>query len=585
MATPTKLILTREDFGATEILIQDDLPETLFSFYETDNVTLLLTGSDAPDVQYEDCSTGEMKRLTVDEPTVISLGYAPKTEAYSVGTFRIIITHYGQSEERYFAVHSKQLEDRSVDEMRKYVNNFCQGLSLNMQKKFQSAFGNDSSLSDRSLLARLQMIKTQFPKILRMINVYVSQPYEELQRKPVLTSKPARFDRAALKWLVSRRIRYNRNLAQPENFMTDKSVPTINNRYNATFKKYLLFWATELQSLQNQLSASLNDIQAQLDVQNRTLQENIRNIDTIADNFKKIVQKNSEATQDNLVYNQNVATEGRQYLQLVSDYLRQLNNVINDSWVAEVNIGSFRYNDNQLPLRIQMLKEFTDQYSGLRHHALRSFASESFFAQKSTSKLFETFCYVMLINILKSMGFTADEPLQLQFNLLARLSTTSRLNFTGANGLKCCLAYDEALSRYPIKNAESGYYAFNSTHACPDFLLSFYTDSQGLIKTLVLDTKWRRFYNIYDEQKETKVMGQLKDYGMLVHYDAKTGRLNRSAIDEVIVLYPSPKETLQPLVTNLITSISVNPTEVMDNTVSYQLLKNELESNLISNRA
>lgn len=194
-----------------------------------------------------------------------------------------------------------------------------------------------------------------------------------------------------------------------------------------------------------------------------------------------------------------------------------------------------------------------------------------------SKKLFETYTYILLMNILSDLGFEINEEETPVGDLMFTLSNQSRLRFEREDGAICDIYYDHHLEKISSRTNQTGYYSFNSRHSKPDFLLSFTNRNNDSIKAMVIDSKWRSLFNIYNEEDDTEVMLNLRDYSMFLYFDASKEQMNRTVIDKVIAVYPDNDEMITDLLFGKITAVGLDICDSIEDTKSYEYLEKQIE--------
>ena len=160
---------------------------------------------------------------------------------------------------------------------------------------------------------------------------------------------------------------------------------------------------------------------------------------------------------------------------------------------------------------------------------------------KKTPLLYEYYIVVLLIDILKEIGFEWIEGWIADFEqdniCFGDLSAGTKMIF-GNHKYKIEVKYDDEVKREITK--ENDFICGAAINRRPDILIAIYQKSGKILNAMVIEVKCRKTRYIYNEKEDTEVIQQLKNYYSLAYYDKskKRNNLNRSIISKILVTYP-----------------------------------------------
>lgn len=567
-----------------DVYIIDDsnADETIFKFAETDNVYLSFCyDNNECLVEYEDFDSGEMTEAPSNERIHFSSGN-DDTGAYVAGFFTIKVTSNNKIRNYLFLVEPKNLEYQNVLNLRTYVNSFYNGLSLDLQKK-RKVGDTASEEINSNIFVNYTYLSDNFSSIMNHINNYINAKYEEPIKLKSLTRKPKKFGPESAKWLAKKGLSYNNDSDELSTVLVNKTHFTINNTQNRIFKSELLFWDGELKSIMDAITDYYHSLEEKLnlfkqDIINAEEHYNIVQTQrTISERIKKEEFNNIKHKKDELSNLESIVDDYRNRIRNINHFRTSLENAEYNTWVKNVNIEnvSFSYATNK---RLIMLRELKDNYLGLKRRAGSGNGIKriNYFSEKSTPKLFETYCYVLLIRLLKSKGFEFSDDLFTK-DLMFVLSNSSVITMHNEN-LYCDIIYDTEVRRSNAEFLENGYCTINSHHNKPDFILSFYEEKGKPLHTIITEVKWRSLKNIYNEIEDTDVVANLKDYYNFGYRDIKTNRTNRAVVSKVIVIYPDSKENYTEIQDDDIVAVGLSINSEIERTIGYNRITDIIDN-------
>ena len=570
----------RIDDGYDDFYLNLEGENALFNIEETDNISLILEFSPLEyQIEIESASNGEMAKVLTGKE--FDLHFWDEDNVYFPGYFDIYITHRGQKKRYYFCVHPKTLELENVLYLRNYVNDYYDGMSLDLDKQRKMKVVFDDQNSSSSDFTSYNFMLANYSDVINYMNRYVKGRYEQLVKKDVVSAKINKISAKSMKWLVQKGHTKNVDLNNPGVMLTSKTVFTLDNEQNRIFKSFVVFWDGELNNLLHHFleyqKKAANNI-AKLEEELKDLyaeRDTIEPIKTIPFYVKKRVYEKIDEAKNTIESLKKIFDEYTVRYDKIRHFKMFTENIRHNTWINAIEVDENYTHKKVSSKELLLIKEIRDRYLGARRRISYGRAQRiDYFAEKSTPKLFETYLYVMLINILKSHGYEIDETVMGISDLMVTLSAQSRIVLSNDDGCKCEIIYDKPLEDAQKEFVESDYCTINSSHNRPDFILSFRSPEGEIIDSIVFEAKWRKLSNIYNEYADTEVLTNLKDYSNLCYYDADIGRVKRGVISKVIALYPDFNENNVSLYGGLISYCGLNICKEIESTRNYALISN-----------
>lgn len=587
MATPISVIKNlhkyenkkRMFYRSIDLYLDLSSERALFDIYESDNISLIFCFSeDEYEIEIETLESGELEKVVPYKE--FDFNFSEEEKAFFPGYFDLYITEKQNNERRryYFTVHPRQENIGKVLYLRSYVNQYYDGLSLDLEKKRKMKVVLDESNYFASSFASYNFIRSHFSNLINYINRYVKQRPDLLIKKETISPKYPKVSAKSVKWLMQKGYTRNQDITKPNELLTKKTAFTLDNEQNRVFKSYIIFWDGELTTMYNNLDRNLKQVSKNIADLKEQIDEDKREKDTIqtkhlAPRVEKQLSGKIKDNEKKLNSLESLKAEYERRFADVKRYKLYIENVRYNSWISKINEEENYTHKRISNKELLLIKEYRDRYIGAKRRV--SYGKNQkidYFAEKSSPKLFETYLYILLINLLKNNGFEIDESQQQIDDLMYVLSSESKMTFLNDDGIRCEIIYDNPIENYNDDFDDSDFCLINSTHNRPDFILAFMDSSNKLTKAIVLDAKWRRLENIYSEYGDTDVMVSLKDYLGIGYYDAAENDIRLNAVSKVLAIYPDPNERNIYALGNRITYCGIKVGEEIETSKNYALL-------------
>lgn len=587
-----KLIIEIRSYDDVKVLSKKEifinsinLGVPLFEFNESDNIFITVEyNSDNFLMKYESIN-GDMVDLVAFETTNISSGRDGSN--YFPGYFSVKIIESKEIHNLLFLVKPKNLGYKNILFLRKYVNEFCNGLSQNLSNVHKGKIEPKGNIMNLNAFEGYLYISDYFPKLINYTNQYLRNRHEESVKIYQLSSSSKRMDGKSARWLSAKGMNKNDNINSPDTLLIRKTKFSIDNVQNRIFKQQLIYWNSELNKIINMFTIYVNDLYARImELENELSEMNIHYTrvekeNTVSKNIKrKVFSKIDRLKEEKEKLLQTVNTYNCNIEEL-NHYKRNLELYIYNSWLK--NVRTINSNvPNLISSRLQFLIDFKNNYTGFKSkYDLEENKQVSMFTEKSSPKLFETFIFILLINLLRNCGFELDDHFFTRLdNLMFWLSEPGFITLK-RNHIYCDIIYDTELRRSSEDFETNGYCTINSQHNRPDFILSFYEKNQKPVYSLVIEAKWRPVINIYNLLEDTDVVINLRDYFQLGYYMIDKRTPDRAIISKVIVVYPDLDEKKLYIQGDEILGIGLYPSEKFNDSQGFLNLKIEI-TNILS---
>lgn len=589
MDIPISLKMTVRDYKDSTIiyssksLLLDLKDNPIFEFYESDNVfTMFNFDSSKMRISYESYDDGKFIDITSNEEFCFSTG-RDETGCYYPGyfSFRVIIDN--EINDCLFYVKPKNLELENILDIRKYVDHFYYGLAEDMAKTRLASNGNKMEQHVPNASENLIFMNERLPMLLNYIDLYLKSDFTVTQKTNVITNSAKKIGNESIKWLVKKGMSKNKNIYNPDRILVSKTVFNSDNSQNRMFKHELLFWNSEVKKVIENLKKFIASESKIIDVSNQTIADLKAKVDAqekVQKVAKSVKQEDRERLKEyigDLELRKKRLQNYQSDLENIVHLKTNIEYILYNTWIGSIRAsdGSFgKVTDNRLKLMIGLKNE----YLGIKKTSEKDKAKNKFeFGKKSTPKLFETYIYTLLLDMLMQDGFEIQNYNFETDDLAVILSDQSMVRLK-KDDLFCDVYYDTELKNSNEKFTSNEFVSVNSKHNRPDFIIAYYRNPDELINAYIVEVKWRAFNNIYNEIGNTDVVQNLIDYfNFGYHVESGKHKTKRGIINKVMVIYPDEEERVTDIQKDEIMAIGMIPSFDIKNSSSYDMLKNEIE--------
>lgn len=587
MDIPISLKMTLRDYQESIVYSSKSLEldlksNPIFEFYESDYVfTVFNFDNKIVQLSYESYDDGKFISIQPGEEFCFSTG-RDETGCYYPGyfCFRIIINN--EITDCLFYVKPKNLELENVLDIRKYVDQFYYGLAQDMSKRRIASGGEKIEQHVPNASENLIFMNERLPMLLNYIDLYLKSDFTVTQKTNVITSSAKKIGNKSIKWLVKKGMTKNKNIYNPDRILVTKTEFNRDNSQNRMFKHELQFWNSEvkkvIQNLKkfivsesriiNDANQSIEDLKTKVDAQEK--------VQKVARSVKIEDRERLKEYISDLDLRKKRLQDYQNDLENITHLKANIEYILYNTWIGSIRAssGSFgKVTDNRLKLMIGLKNE----YLGIKKTSELDKANNRFeFGKKSTPKLFETFIYTLLLDMLIEDGFEIQNYNFETDDLATILSSQSMVRLKKDN-LFCDVYYDKELKNSNEKFTGDEFVSVNSKHNRPDFIIAYYRNPDELINAYVVEVKWRAFNNIYNEVGNTDVVQNLIDYfNFAYHVESGKHKTRRGIINKVMVIYPDEKERITDIQKDEIIAIGMMPSFEIEASKSFAKLKAEI---------
>ena len=553
----------------------------LFSISEPDNVfaTFSFNNEDTR-IFIERYDNGEMMEIISGERFQLSSG-REDLGCYFPGYFSIFIESGNEKEDYLFLVNPANMNYESVLHIRDFINDFYYGLSNDISKLTAGKKEKNIQTHIPNAAEKYNFLLKNLAELVNYADQYSNRQKAELVKQNSITNV-SKINRKSIQWLLTKGMEKNSNIYSPDKILSSKSRLDRDSYENRIFKSELVFWNREIssiiQSSESYVSMLLKRIEElETGISNLsesvTKQEQIRQVNSYVKKSDRCRLEEMEKDRDR--YFEDLNGQKSQLGEL-RKYQRNIVNILYNSWVSEVT-DSIQMRTQVFDYRLKSMIGMRNEYLGISRKIRK--ASDSYvFGEKCTPKLFETYIYVLLIEMLVSEGYEIENYSFEKDNVIPILSNQSRTVLT-KDSRKCVIDYDYELKKSNEKLESDEFVTINSHYNRPDFIVSFFDDGAVIPEAVVVEVKWRPLSIIYNENGDTEIVTKLKDYYSLAyHVEKPKKKTNRGIIQKVFVVYPDIQQRITQIQENEIIGVGLDPTADVCETDSYQELKNQIFS-------
>lgn len=579
MDTQIKCRIQKLSYNELEVYEQsyvvfDETNEYQFELCETDNVYVIFQ-FDPNNVRlyYEPFDSATLKQV---EPGMrIHLTSGREQEGtYFAGYFNLEAYIINKHVVYQFFVKPKNLNYETVVHLRRYVDNFYQGLSSDLSKLRSTQANALKDSNKMNAYSKYLFLEQHLMTLLSYMNQYIAKKYKEPIKKKEISKHPSKMSAASIRYLIQKGHQHNKDLSRPNHVLVEKTRFEVDVVQNQIFKQEMLFWNKEVFEVEEMLEervqyyeSKMQEIQQRITYLNNQLQ--------LFEDEKRISKRTVISYQreiENLQHTLETFTLKHEHVSkskhLMHHFKSNIEYNIYHTWIQEVSTID-QYPKHIKDLRLRLMFDLKQQYNG-KSKQEKQLLNQGTFAKKATPKLFETYIYIVLIRTLMHQGYRFDQDV----NLMETVSNPSMIQLR-KNDLVCKIYYDQSLKRSNDPTIESEYVTINSMHNSPDFILSF-ENEEGIQDAIVIEVKWRPLQNIYNELEDTSVVDHLKDYYNLGYHKQGVNKTQRAMIRKVIVVYPDEQERFVPIQFDEIVGVGLLPSEDFVSSNGYRLLNDAI---------
>lgn len=482
--------------------------------------------------------------------------------------------------------------------LREFLNSYLSGLAMNiyMYRK-TNKFKKNTSLPP-NIYIRYLYIQKNAEMLINNIKQIVNNPLTDLKKKYKESYYATNFDNKSQKWLVTKGILKNTNIYVPElvyskHAMVDIDIPE--NRWVKKIIKSIIYFIFNIE----------NKIQIQIKQKENNIEEKKKRVDELKKQFEFLKQsinagegRKYEIKTDirYTIEDIKVVEKKHKLLHMKLLKIRKLKALL-ISFNKETWLEQICQEEQMVEPTIKLFKDYRyfmlyNFYRDIENlDMMESKFKDIRFSYKDTPTLFEYYAVLLVIEILRDIGFDwikgwlADSMFVVTHSVT--LPTEEPFIFLSENkNIRIELYYEKEIRPdSEVMNANmSDFIRGSLRHYKPDILLATFDNSTNeLLTSMIIEVKCYKSRYLVMEEKNipSRVIEQVRDYSRIEYYDIKKQRKNRAneAIDKVVVVYPRqnfPEEYPYDDRDIKFIQIEANDKEVYKH-YGYNELRNEIE--------
>lgn len=496
-------------------------------------------------------------------------------------------TQYGIYHGMYTIRGSNFDEDR-LFYLRKYLEQKISGLSYNLVTRRFGAY-IDEGHSSVHILNVYRHIQASYKKITYVLESIINTPSEHIIQQYSNRSMSKKPDIKSQRWLAKKGGISNFNLDRPESYYERHAVLTTDTIENQWLKWFLIFLKRNIKGLEKgyrvRYELQLNKINSAKIRLNQINNNIVRyDISLVKYGNEKVVRQLKSERDSFIRTIKQLEDESRKITQEitnVSKIISMFSRYLEDSWLKDIKHIPVFKTPPTFVIREKRYSVLYRLYKDINLHMNRNSSNrQSTYPYNRSSKLMEVYSICLIIDVFNEIGFNwetgwlADHT---QERYIGELLTGEHMSFF-KDGYQIDLVYDQELPRR-LDEGEYGFIA--NIHNRPDIRLDLYDSSGKLIKTLIVEVKYRKYRYLWNTQfnRETDDFIQISDYNRIL-YRCPIEKRRTSKIDKVITLYPkqSSGTVYEHKHDGSVTFIQIEPTDPdqKEEAFGYGYLKKEI---------
>lgn len=473
------------------------------------------------------------------------------------GEYPFKIVASSESYEAFYRIKPKNLTSEVMLNLRLYLERKIQGLSYNIMRERSGLYLKGISMSN-TIFHIYTELRKQYPYIHRYLEDIKENPIQDIEKVYKEREGSVRPDNKSLRWLTKKGTTKNLHEAMP-NVTYEKhsklTKDTIENHWMIEIVSFLRKSLVKIEAIfidgifhsKRSINVKMNEI--------RKINEDISNS---ANNhiFKQHTSQQKEKRaglereindlKENL---KNLATSHGEVRKMMNTFIRYQE----IPWVKTL----LKHHEKPVKLTTRLIKNkkyvfMYRFYKDINHMLFKkpSFA-ESSFPHKKTSKLFEYYSLLLVIDVLNQYGYRWTSGWIADYTnqslKIGDLRENTILKFE-KNDHYIEVAFDTEIERLSTDITYSRF--IDSSGRRPDIRLTAFNHNGVILDnkgSVIIEVKCRPYRKLTDSRRTTDVMNQLISYMNLEYYDkAKEDTIH--PVDKVIVFYPKEnREGLSPV--------------------------------------
>lgn len=565
------------------------LGDEFIIFKEYDSVAVLFQSSNEEDYLSIECfDSEELKKVYNNESVIVSNG-SEKDGMLVPGQYYIEVKMNDKLYKGLYKIQPSSISWQGLNSIRSYIEERYSGLTKDLFGERKS-YNPNLQFYYKGLFEVYDYIEKNQNIIFNTLNSIIYNPIQNLDKDYKVEHFTRNVDNRIQKWFSKKGSSMNSDLKNPEFVLQKHSNLNRNTNENLLIRniihkiRLILIelnknfytikerYERQLEALEEEHSRLSNkylEINNSNYISSQYLNEKRNRICVISTNINKYKQKNESINE---------------ITQNIKKIISKLGYVEYQSWMKDLK-GYEKVNKPTL----RMFKEY--RYNTLffiykNINTLlekRHIEKKQMYRYKNTSKIFEYFTLVMIIEILIEKGFKWTKGWKADnirdFDSFEIPSETELIFEDEKNTIK--IYYDYEIKKHIEDYNKSQFISIASTNRRPDVLIAVFDKKENFKTAMIVEAKCRKSRYIYNEFGDTEVMQQIKNYFTLAYYDASKNvdaALNRDAISRISITYPKQFDKIQfKEKIYKFDFIEAEANKDMEKPIGYEKLKNSIE--------
>lgn len=523
--------------------------DCIIEFQEYEDIKLYLESEREDDyVKIECFDDEELKTLYNNQSIIVSV----KEEEHMLvpGYYPIVIKVNNKIYNRLYKINPSSIDWEGLVKIREYLESIMKGLAYNLYKERLCGIQNEEiELNMYNIYDYLSKNEDHLISILDMI---IKNPLEDIDKEYRISHINKKADYKSQNWLCRKGTLINQNIYQPDITYQKHSCLTKIIKENIWIKNILSEINIKMVDLEKEFTLLLQQKKRKIiDIENKLLilENNIKEIKNdyiISDKVKKEKKYRKNILESEKIKFNNNINHLNNIVRNINRLRARLTFYEHETWLSKISrkkeilVSDRLFRDHRY-YYIYTVYKYLQQKNIMDKNVIKS--NITF---KKTSKLYEYYIVVLLIDILRELGFEWEEGWIADYknnNIYFKdLESGSKFIFKYIS-YKLEIRYD-----YEIRNKitdDNDFMCINDINCRPDILICIYDENGDILNAMIIEVKCRKSGNIYSKKGDTRVMEQLKKYYSLACYNSKyqnkRRNLNRNIISKVVVTYPKQK--------------------------------------------
>lgn len=449
------------------------------------------------------------------------------------GNYEMKVKIYGNMYYSMFTISPRHINDMQLQYLRKYIDEQVRGLVYNMNS---SSIINAASM-ERSLPYYINLYNCYEKKFLNIKN-YI----DDIAKNPI-SSLSKKYERGHnTKKVDAKLIRLNERRREQSELQI-KVRQDSNTRENAFLKKVIIDMYHELRDIEKNLMQCIKKMNYEIDF--RKKEYNLKERVMINSRQSDCRNQDVERKNKSLNYSLEGLNEIKLKTQYIVDYLNNTKKMISIlmsftrlEFLKGINEhGIYGHNKTKFKdLRYHRLYRIYKYINEDKYNAVLNY--------KSSDLLYEYYILLITIRALGEFGYDLKDC---DFKNLLGINFVDKIpEGLGAllykDDIRVEVWYEEEVfsTSSEAMNFGGGFYTHTS-NKLPDIRVDIYKNNI-LQRSFIIEVKYRRFSNIWNDNVNNDTMMQIKNYKMTIQYISKDIERVVSPIKKVIVVYPGQQD-------------------------------------------